>query len=226
METGEDRVLLQAENKDTVYSTPILYEDKVLFNQAWRSDWPPGMTPTPIPGRPGPEPPPHYQITGDIFSLDLKTGEKLNLSNTGSASSPAIWGNYLMWIDQPVLTTQQHGSGEVCILNMRTGERKVLTNDATYMHMYSSPQAGDGFFIWADSHRLPTAVRAHFPGSDEMVYLQGPEGKPRVATARAEGKVLFWQWADWSGVSSPTITEEESERVKSQPWKVFMTVFE
>ncbi len=215
IETGEDKVVLQVEDSNTGFTDVALYGDKVVFSQSWRSDWPPGVTATAVPGRPGPGP--RQQLIGDIFSLDLKTGEIVNLSNNGSASHAALWGDYLMYIDSPG-GSQEHGSGEVCVLNMKTGERKVLTNDATYMHLYTSTQAGDGFFIWSDAHQVKTAVRVYFPESDGMVYLQGPEGKPQAGAGDAEGKVLFWGWSDWSG--------EESERIKSQSHKVFMTTFE
>ena len=219
IETGEDKVVLQVEDLNTGFTDVALYGDKVVFSQSWRWDWPPGVTATAVPGRPGPGP--RQQRIGDIFSLDLKTGEIVNLSNNGSASHAALWGDYLMYIDSPG-GSQEHGSGEVCVLNMKTGERKVLTNDATYMHLYTSTRAGDGFFIWSDAHQVKTAVRVYFPESDEMVYLQGPEGKPQAGAGDAEGKVLFWGWSDWSGVPTPP----QYEQTKDQQWKVFMTTFE
>ena len=227
LETGEDRLLLEAESADTDLDRPLLRGNKVIYHQAWRGEWPPDATPTPIPGRPGPWPP-RYRITGDIFSLDLETGERVNLSNTGSASDPALWGDYLMWIDEPVRFTQEHGSGEVYILNIKTGQRKRLTDDATYMHLYSSPLTGDGFFVWGDDHQVKVRLPVCFPETDEMVYLEGPGGGPTVIDGWPDGNTLFWSWSDWSGVSTrgPGRGLVDREQVKDRPWRVYMTTFE
>lgn len=227
VETGEDRLLLETDSGQTVFQSPMLRGDKVIFGQAWRAEWPPGVVPTPKPDRPGP--PARYQVWGDIFSLDLKTGEKVNLTNTGQASSPAIWGDYLMWIDEPARGAQEHGSGEVYVGNLKTGQRKKLTNDASYMHLYSYPLAGDGFFVWRDAHEVKDKLLVYFPESDEMVYLQGPTGGPTVDNGRPDGKNLFWKWSDWSG-AGPTVGPYRGivnrDRVKDRPWRVYMTNFE
>jgi outer membrane protein assembly factor BamB len=149
--SGEDRLLFEVESADTVLDSPLLRSNTVVYNQAWRQEWPRDVTPTPIPGRPD-RVLPRYRITGDIFSLDLETGKRVNLSNSGSASQPALWDDYLMYIDEPVRAAQEHGSGEVYVLNLKTGQRQKLTDDATYMHLYSSPLAGEGFFVWQDAH--------------------------------------------------------------------------
>ena len=229
LETGEDRLLLETESADTFLDSPLLRGNKVIYNQAWQGEWPRGPTPTPMPGRPGPFSwPPRYRITGDIFSLDLETGERVNLSNTGSASDPALWGDYLMWIDQPIRFTQEYGSGEVYVLNMKTGQRKRLTGDATYMHLYWTPLAGDGFFVWGDAHEAKDRLPVYFPETGEMVCLQGPGGGPTVSDGQPDGNVLFWKWSDWSGACTPSPLGwvVDREQVQDRPWRVYMTTFE
>jgi hypothetical protein len=227
LETGEDRLLLETESADTFLDNPLLSGNKVIYSQAWQGEWPPDTTPTPIPGRPGPWPP-RYRITGDIFSLDLETGERVNLSNTGSASQPALWGDYLMWIDEPVGAAQEHGSGEVYIRNTMTGQRKRLTDDATYMRLYSSPLAGEGFFVWGDAHQVKDRLPVYLPETSEMVYLEGPGGGPTVSNGRPDGNTLFWAWSGWSGVSTRGLGRAvvDWDQVKDRPWRVYMTTFE
>lgn len=227
LETGEDRLLLETESADTVLDPPMLRGGKVFFNQGWRSAWPPDATPTPIPDRPGPWPP-RYQLIGDIFSLDVTTGERINLSSTGSASQPAICGAYLMWIDEPVRAAQEHGSGEVYTLNMKTGQLRKLTSDASYMHLYSSHLAGDGLFVWGDAHQVKDKLPVYLPESDEMVYLDGPGGGPTVFNGRPDGKILLWSRSDWSGIATrgPARAVVDYAEVKDRPRKVYMTTFQ
>lgn len=224
IENGEDRLLLETEivgpHSETEIGgtslwSPMLRGSKVIFSMASESEWPSGVTPTPIPGRPGPWPP-RFQLTGDIFSVDLKTGEKVNLSKTGSASQPAMWGDYLMWIDSP--GSQVFGSGEVCIVNTKTGHLKKLTSDATYMHLYSSPMAGDGFFVWRDARQRRVTLPVYLPESDETVYLEGPGGEPNMYAIRTDGKTLFWGWED--------TTTPQTGASSGGSRKVYMTTFE
>ena len=114
-------------------------------------------------------------------------------------------------------------------MNTRNGQLKKLTNDATYMHLYSFPLAGDGFFVWNDAHEVKDKLPVYFPDSDEMVYLQGPGGGPTVSNGRPDGKNLFWRWSDWSGMG-PTVGPYrgvvDRDQIKDRPWKVYMTTFQ
>lgn len=96
------------------------------------------------------------------------------------------------------------------------------------MHLYSSPLAGEGFFVWQDAHQVKDRLPVYFPETDEMVYLEGPGGGPTVSAGRPDGNTLFWSWSDWSGVSTLGIGRAvaDLDQVKDRPWRVYMTTFE
>ncbi|MEW6232724.1 MAG: hypothetical protein AB1566_10505 [Chloroflexota bacterium] len=170
--------------------TPRIHGDRVVWNRFLATERRFTPQPTTLPGAmviPGGES--FQEIIGDVYLYDLRTGTEVNVSQTGKACQPDIWGDYVVWVELPIrFVGHEYGSGDIILHNLATKESKKITNNP--LGGFDWPTVGDGIATW---HQMNVGTAPIYRIADGKVAVLDQK---RSGGAAVEGKVITWLWTD------------------------------
>lgn len=149
------------------------------------------------------------QEAGHIFLYDLKTGEEKQVSSSGKAYGPAIWGDKIAWLEAWTGPGGGWMGANVFLHDLSTGKTQQLTLEEKADHL----SIGEVFVAWHSSHPWATVYNL-VTGRLEVA------DKDDVYVAYTSENILVWTWIDKEARKSmlragdPYSEETEGKRKK------------
>lgn len=107
-----------------------------------------------------------WSSVGDVFLLDLETGELQQITNDEHAQIyPNIYGDTIVWLDNRHEAPDHYPrSFDVYAYNLKTKNVRRLTL-ATTAEGYNHPSISGNLVVWADNRHADSEIRTH-PSND------------------------------------------------------------
>lgn len=137
----------------------------------------------------------------DVYAYDLRTHTEHRLSKSGKASQPAVWGDYVIWLEDYLDDEMTAGLGSNVFLHrLATGQTQQLTRGA----IADLPSIGDRFVTW---NNVGGPVIAYDLAENRLIMVdQAADGESVGGAYTSEG-TLAWYWMESNAADSQQKTE-------------------
>lgn len=125
----------------------------------------------------------------------LRTHTERRVSGSGNASRPAVWGDYVVWLEDYLDAEMTAGLGSnVFLYCLSTGQTQQLTRG----ERADLPSVGDRFVAW---HTPLGLVNAYDLAEKRLITVDDRAGgrERRVYGAYTSEGAIAWYWGETNG---------------------------
>jgi hypothetical protein len=136
-----------------------------------------------------------------VYAYDLRTHTEHRLSKSGKASQPAVWGDYVVWLEDYLDDEMTAGLGSNVFLHcLSTGQTQQLTRGA----VADLPSIGDRFVTW---NNVGGPVIAYDLAENRLTMVDQAADGESVGGAYTSERTIAWYWMGSNAADSQQKTE-------------------